>query len=201
MPDQPVAEHRPRVARDELDEVLLDFDRVGVFGESQAEGKPADMGVHNDAGVYAVSVAENDVCGLASDAWQGGQLLKGFRHLAAMLGDDGGGAGYEVFCLATEKPGGADDGFDVSLGSTGQGGRVGVGGKERRGDHIYALVSALRRKDGGNQQLVGGSVVQFAVRVGVGGRERFNEQGGASRALCHLDAGAREAALVAASVA
>ena len=73
MPNEEVAPERPRFPRDDFDEVLFDFDRIGVFGQSKAFAQARDMRVHHKTRLDAVGVAEDDVGGLASDARKMGE--------------------------------------------------------------------------------------------------------------------------------
>ena len=72
--------------------------------------------------------------------------------------------GGEVLAFAV----GVGDGVNVAQEVVGRGlGRglgIGVGGEEGGGDHVHALVGALRREDNGHQQLERRAVVQLGFR-------------------------------------
>jgi hypothetical protein len=57
---------------------------------------------------------------------------------------------------------------------------VGVFLEESRGHQVDADIGALRREDGGNEELEGAVVVQFAVGLGVGVPEEAKKLAGAS---------------------
>ena len=170
----------PGVARDDFHQILFDFDRVGVLGQSEAFAQAGDVGVDDDTGFDAVGVAEDDIGGFASDA---GEVSEGFeisRNFTVMFPHEGLRGGDEILGLVAEETCGADDVFDVFLfgGSECFGVRVFFekGGRH----HVDAHVGALRGEDGGDEELECALVVQFAVGVGVGGAEDVENVDGGS---------------------
>jgi hypothetical protein len=165
--DEPVGEVGPGGAGEELDEVFLDADGVGEFGEGEALGETADMGVDDDAFVFIEGVSEDDIGGFASDTGKDGEGFEGVGDFAAVLGEEFGGHGADVFRLVAEEAGGADEGFEFVLGN---GGVVGGGAaalKERGGDDVHALVGALGAEHRGDEEFQRVGVDEFAVGVRV----------------------------------
>lgn len=52
----------------DAEQIPLDFDGIAFPGQSQTIGKPADVGVHHDAGGFAESRSHHHVGRLAGDA-------------------------------------------------------------------------------------------------------------------------------------
>jgi len=175
VPDEKVAPKRPVILRDDFHQVFFDFDRVGVFGQTEALAQAGHVGVDHDAGFDAVGVAEDDVGGFASDAGQMGERFEVSGDFAVMEPDQSLGGGDEVFRFVAEETGGADEVFDVLLLRGGEGLGVRVFPEERGCHQIDAHVGALRGEDGGDEELEGSFVVQFAVGVGIGGAEDFED--------------------------
>ena len=171
MPDEPVAEEAPRIPWNEGEEVGLDFSGIRLGGEAEALGEAADMGVDDDALLEAECVSEHDVGGFAADARKGGEFLHTVRNASPVAFEEGGGAGLEAAGLGPEEPGGFDEGLKFRGGDGG----VVCGGfaafEKAFGDQIDALVSALGGEDGGDQELQGVGVLEFAVGVRVGAAE------------------------------
>jgi hypothetical protein len=171
--NEPVAEKGPGVAGDELDEILLDADGVGEFREAEALGETADMRIDDDAFIFIEGVSEDNIRGFASSSGECGEGFKGGWHFAAMLGNEGGTHGAEVFRFVAIETGGADEGLEVLLRN---GGVIGCGAatlEEVLGDEVDALVGALRGEDGGDEELERVRVVELAMGIGVDGWEPF----------------------------
>jgi hypothetical protein len=109
-------------------------------------------------GVYdhprpAEGAAQDDVSGLAADAVELEQLLHGARHRAAEPFDEGAGHADDRPGLLPVEPRRADVSLELAQVGAGEllGGAV---PREERGGHPVDLgVRALRREDGGDQQL------------------------------------------------
>jgi len=116
-------------------------------------------------------VSEDDVGGFASDPRKTDQFAHRARDLTPMFLDDFGGHSEKRSGLRTEEPGGLDLRLEFIGGGLCERGGVRISLEERRRDPIDALVSALRRKDGRNEQVVRCREIQFRVGVGVLTRE------------------------------
>ena len=168
-----MAEKGPGVAGEKFDEVLFDADGVAEGGEAEALGEAADMGIDDDAFIFLEGVSEDDIGGFASGTGEVGEGFEGGWHFAAVLREEGGTHGTEVFCLVAVEASGADEGFEVLLRD---GGVVGCGAttlEEVLRDEVDALVSALRGEDGGDEELERIRVVELAVGIRVDGWEPF----------------------------
>ena len=153
MPDQPMAEDCPLVPRQDTDQVGLDFLGVFLTGQPETQGEALDVGVDDNPGFDAKRVSEHDIGGFSADTCQSSEGLHGAGHFAAVFGDQVGATGTDVFSFGPEKTGGLDNTFQVVLGNVG----VILGGsaalEEGFGDEIDPFVGALRRENGGNEEL------------------------------------------------
>jgi len=175
-----MAPEGPGVLRDLFDEVFLDFDRVGVFGQPEAFAQARDVGIDDDTRFDAVGVPKDDVGGFTSDAGEVGEGVEIYRNFAIMFPDEGFRGGNEVLGLVAEEAGGADEVFDILLLCGGKRSGVRVFFEERGRHHVDAHVGALRGQNGGNEELERAVVVQLAMGVGVGGAEDAEQLAGAS---------------------
>lgn len=131
------------------------------------------MRIDDDAFVFIEGVSEDNIRGLASRAGKCGEGFKGGWDFAAVLGDEGGAHGADVFCLVAVEAGRADDGLEILLGN---GGVIDCGAatlEEVFCDYVDPLVSALRGEDGSDEELERVRVVELAVGIGVNGWEPF----------------------------
>ena len=180
MPDEEVAPEGPGVLGDLFDEVFFDFDRVFLLGQTEALAQAGDVGVDDDAGFDAVSVAEDDVGGFASDPGEMGEGFEFAGDFAFVVVDEGLGGGADIFRFVAEEAGGTDEVFEVFLARGGHAFGVRVFLEEGGGHQVDAHVGALRGEDSGDEKLKGPVVVEFAVGVGVGGAEDAKKLAGAS---------------------
>ena len=178
VPDEPVAEAGPVLARDEAHQVEFDFFRGSVFGEAEPPGKPLDMGVDDDAFGGVEGVAEDDICGFAAYAGEFGEGIEGAWDLAGVVVEEGDCGQFEVACLGPEKPGGLHQRLEFVLGDGGVVLRGAAAEKEAACDLVDTHVGALGRKDGGHEQLERVGEIQLAVGVGVGAGEKVEQLGG-----------------------
>jgi len=177
--DEFVGELYPAVFGDDLFEVLLDFDGLGVGGELEAAREAKDVRVDDDAGGDAVPGAKDDVRGLARDAGELRHLVDGFGNFAVEFVHEDTRGGNDVLCFGTEEARALDDLLD--------GRRVGFrerfGGREEPEEFGRRLVDAdvcgLRGEDGGDGQLERVAVVERADDVGVGLAECVEDGGDA----------------------
>src|SRR5579883_1207156 len=99
MIDQHVREVQPVLSRNNLHEVLFNFDGAFVDGPAETPHEATNMRIDDDSLDDAKSVAQDDVSGFAGDAGQGEQFGHSTRDLASEVGDDalGGGANISGF--------------------------------------------------------------------------------------------------------
>jgi hypothetical protein len=168
MPDEPMAEEGPLLAREQRHEVLLDFDGVGVFGEAEALGQSRDVRIDNDAMIEFEGVAENDVGGFASDAAKAGEFFHRLRHFAAVTLDQGLAAGLDAFGFVAEEAGAFDGCFQVGGGRLGEIGGAAIFFEKLGGDEIDSFIGALSGKDGGDEQFERVGIIQLAVGLRIG---------------------------------
>lgn len=110
--DELVGELNPAVFGDDLFEVLLDFDGLGVGGELEAAAEAEDVRVDDDAGGDAVPGAEDDVGGFARDAGKFEHLVHGLGDLAVELVDENSGGADDALRFVAVEAGGLDEFFD-----------------------------------------------------------------------------------------
>jgi hypothetical protein len=73
-----------------LHEHLLDFYRVCLVGESEADAEASDMSVDDDAFIEMKCVAKHYVCGFAPDTGESRKLIHRRRHVSTVtLGHSG----------------------------------------------------------------------------------------------------------------
>ncbi len=143
VPDEPVAEAGPVLARDEAHQVEFDFFRGSVFGEAQAPGEPLDMGVDDDAFGGVEGVAKDDICGFAAYAWEFGEGFEGAGDLAGVVLEEGDCSQFEVACLGPEKACGLHQRFKFLLRNGGVVLRGAAAEKEAACDLVDTHVGAL----------------------------------------------------------
>jgi hypothetical protein len=179
VPDELVGEEHPFIFGQDLDEILLDFFWVGVFGEVEAVGEADDVGIDDDAAGDSVAGAEDDVAGLAGDAGEGEDLLHGLGDNAAEFFDEFFGGAHDGFCFVAEETGGADFLFELTGVGVGEMFWRGIFFEERGRDLVDADVGALGGEDGGDEELEGVVVDEFAGGGGVHGVEAGEDGGDA----------------------
>ena len=140
----------------------------GLAGETQPAGETADMGVDDDALGEVEGVAEDDIGGLPAHAGELVEMFHGPRNLAAVIFDQGGGAPADGFRLGAEEAGRADEAFELGGGNVGK--MLGRGAALEKGgrDFVDPVIRALGGEDGGDEELEGILVVEFAMGVRVG---------------------------------
>jgi len=174
-----VGEADPVVARQDLHQFLLDlFGRLGL-GEFKAARDAEDVRVDHDAFGQTVADAEDDVGGFAGGAGDGDELGECLRDLAVEVGENFAGSALNGFGFVAEEAGGLDKGFEFGQSRFGHIGRGRKAAKELGRDHVDAHISALRGKDGGDEQLPRRAVSERADGVGVGFVEGLEDGGDA----------------------
>ena len=165
---------------DLFEEIFFDFDRISVLGQSEAFAQAGDVGVDHNAGFDAVGVAEDDVGGFASDPGEMGEGFEFAGDFASVVVDEGLGGGADIFRFVAEEAGGTDEVFEVFLARGGHAFGVRVFLEEGGSHQVDAHVGALRGEDGGDEELEGAVVVEFAMGIGVSGAEDAKKLAGVS---------------------
>ena len=143
MPDQQVREINPVLLRHDFHKRTFDLLRRADARETHASGKSRDVGVHNYTIGNTEGRAENDIGGLAPDAFELQEFGHRARHLPAMsFGDRPATIANRAGFVAKKTCG-----MNERLKFTGRAGRkVGGGpiaGENGRSDLINAYVCAL----------------------------------------------------------
>src|SRR5690348_11769932 len=159
----------PALGQD-LHELVVDLIGILRLGQPQALGDTEDVGVHGER-VDAEGVAEHHVGGLEPHA---GQLDEGralARHLAAVTLDERLGHAEQRAGLGAEEARRADLALELLRPGLRQ--RVGswIRLEQTGRDHVDALVGALRRENGGDQQLERRVEVERDLGVGISALE------------------------------
>jgi len=152
-------------------QIVLNLHRVEVFRQPQKSREALDVRIDDNSGRQAKSRAKHHVCRLSSDTRQGDHLVERPRQLPTKLIDQRLSHAAQVCRLRSKKPGRLDDLLDIRLLRSGQSGGSRILREQRRRDHVDPLVRALRREDGGCQQLKRGVVLQRALGSDVGDRQ------------------------------
>lgn len=166
MKDEPVVRAAEERARDVPGEDLLGLEgSFGVGGEADPFGDAEDVGVDGHGG-FVVDDGEDDVGGFAADALQGLEGFNGVGDAAAVCLFEAAGHGDEVAGFGAGVGDGADVFEDLVFGGGGEVGGGGIAVEEGRGHEVDPFVGALGGEDHGDEEFVGGAVVEFALDVG-----------------------------------
>ena len=167
MPDEPMAEQRPIILRHEFHQFLFEFYRIGSLSEAEPVGKSRDVRVHHHTDIDTESIAEHHVCRFATDARERVEFIHRARNFATKFFHKCGAAGFNVLGLVTEKAGGLNGLLDFRQRRVGKVFGCFISLEQFRCNQIHALVSALRGKNRGDEQLQRGGKIQLTVRVGI----------------------------------
>ena len=173
MEDQRVGGDRPFLLRQRGAQLLLDDYGVVALRDADAVGDAQHVAIDGQAG-DAERMAEDDVRRLAADAGQAvsASIVAGIsppcssRPPCAMPSSD--------FDFARKKPVDWICGSSSAVVAFASALRVGIALEERRRYLVDALVGALRRQDGRDQQLVRRRVVQLGIGAGMLAFEGFS---------------------------
>lgn len=124
------------------------------------------MGIYHEPLVDIKTVTQHDIGGLATHTGESGELVDGARDLAAVVFNQCLGTADDILGLVLVKSSGTDDFFHLPLIRLSKLFRSREALKQVRGDHVDPHVRALGGQDGGDQELKGGFVVQFAMGIG-----------------------------------
>ena len=167
MPEEAIVYFFPPFAGTEVHEILFDFFRVGVVGESESLGETADVGVNGDSLRVTKGMVGDDVRGFSADARECGEFRDGTGDFTAEVFTEASGRSDDVFCFGVVEAGGVDDPFDVCLLCGSEGLRVGVAGKEFVPEAVDGNVGGLGGEDGHDENLI--RVFKFEKVPFVGG--------------------------------
>ena len=143
MQDQPMMRMQQEFVGRELQQALLDFERIAARGEARAVRDAKDMRVDGD-GALAECDVEDDVGRLASDARQLLQRVAIAWHLAAILVDQDLRQRHDVLRLVIEQADRADVGNQAIDTEPGDRSRRVRDLEQPRGRLVDALVGRLR---------------------------------------------------------
>jgi hypothetical protein len=132
------------------------------------------MRVNYDAGSHSKRRAQNHVGGFSGHSWQGKQIVHGRWNLAMKILDDSPASLLDVFGLIPKETSGMDGFLQRGLRRFGKICRSAVLLEKRRGNQVHLHISALRRKDGGNQQFQRTPMGQGALGLRVGAFQRLH---------------------------
>ena len=149
--------------RNDLLEPGLDFvDRL-ARREAGPVADAEDMGVDSE-GLLAESGVEDDVGSLPADAGKFLEKFPGLRHLAAMLVDQRLGERDHVFRFGVEQTDGLDGVAQCIFAEINHVLRRFDALEQRAARDVHACVGRLRRKDDGDEQLIGVGRFQLGRR-------------------------------------
>ena len=168
VPDEQMAPQRPGIARHDAHEILFDFHRIAVLGQSEPLAQSADMRVDDHAGFDPVGIAQDDIGRFPSDPGQDGQRIEIARNFPLVFVDQTGRGGADVFRFVPVKSRRADEVLQIGRVGTGHASRIGVFFEQRGCDHVHAHVGALRGENRRDEKFERVAVNEFAVRVGIG---------------------------------
>ena len=170
--DPLVVDLAPILARDNLEQVLLGFERlfgVRLGREHEPVRDAVDVRVHRNALHNAKAHVEHDVCGLAPHAGEFDELRHVGWHLAAVVGHDHLGARHGVLGLGFVKAERLDD--LAHLGGGGASERLGSrpAAEELGRDLVNLRIGGLRREQHRDNEPEGIGVVEEALDGAVAG--------------------------------
>ena len=164
MPDQLMGKENPAIFRNHFHQIRLDLLRVRILRQSQPARKPLHVRINNHSRRNSESSSQHDVPSLSRDARKREDLLHRAWHFAAKLLDDLFASAQDRFRLVAVKAGRADFLLDVTRVRIRERGRSWILLEEPRRNHVHALVSTLRRQNGGDQKLERIVMFQCAAR-------------------------------------
>lgn len=148
--DQAVGERCPIGLRQQLRQILFDFHRIRLAGESKATSDPSAVGIDRNPG-DSKSVAKNYVGGFAADTGKPDEFVHRRRHGATEFMDQLLGATLERSRLCPKQPQGPDNRFDLAVGSAAKRLRIWPAPEKFRSNPIHRRIRALSGKDHGDE--------------------------------------------------
>jgi hypothetical protein len=76
MPDEPMAQQSPLIAREQLHEVVLNFQRIGILRQTEASGNPGDVSIDDYSFVDVKGVAQDNIGRFTADSGKSGERIK-----------------------------------------------------------------------------------------------------------------------------
>ena len=168
VPDEEMGKEGPVVLGNDFYKCFLHLHGVVLAGQAHPAGKPAHMGVDDDALGQIEGITKDHVRCFPADTGKLVEMFHGFWNFTAMVFDQAGGTATDGFGLGAKKPGGADETLQFRIGDFGKVVGRPASGKEGRGNLVDPLIGALGGEDRGDKQLQRVGVMKFAVSVGVG---------------------------------
>ena len=98
----------PLFLGDDLHEILLNLDRIGMFGEVEPPRDTLDVRVHHNPRRDSIETTQDNIGCFASGSRNRDQLLHGLGDFAAEIGENLPGGSDQGLCLAAEETGGPD---------------------------------------------------------------------------------------------
>ena len=108
MVDQLQWKLNPLFLGDNLHKILLDLDRIGMFGKVEPPRDTLDVCIHYNPGRDSIVTAQNNVGCLASGAGNRHQFLHGLGDLTAEISENLAGGPKQRFGFVAEETGGPD---------------------------------------------------------------------------------------------
>ena len=108
MVDQLQWKLNPLFLGDDLHQILLDLDRIGMFGQVEPPRDTLDMSVHYNPGRDSIETTQNNIGRFASGSRNRDQLVHGLGDLPAKISENLPGGSDQRFCLVPEESGGPD---------------------------------------------------------------------------------------------
>ena len=171
MPNQLMGKKNPAIFRNHFYQIGLDLLRIRILRQIEPQRKPLHVRINNHSRRNSESSSQHDVPSLSGDARKREDLLHRTRHFAAKFLDDLFAGAQDRFRLVAVETSRADFLFDVTRVRIRKRGGSWILFEEPRRNHVHALVSALRRQNGGDQKLERIVMFQCAARC----RIRFVE--------------------------
>ncbi len=165
MKNEAQTERAPLRARQVVVQLQFHLHRVLVLGQTQSPRETSDVSVHGKTRKIEHHAAHH-VARLAPDSGKCHEIIEITRHLSIEAFDQSIRHADEVLRLAAVETGRTNDAFQLADIGGRQRPWIGITREQSGGHHVHAGVGALRRQDGGRQQLEGVAMIEFADHVG-----------------------------------
>jgi len=93
---------------DDLHEILLNLDRIRMFGEVEPPRDTLDVRVHHNPRRDSIETTQDNIGRFAPNSGNSDQLVHGFGDLSAKISENLPGGSDQGFGLAAEESGGPD---------------------------------------------------------------------------------------------
>ncbi len=162
-----MGKENPFLFGDDLHQILFDLDGVGVLRQIQAARDALDVRIHHDAGRDSERGAEHYVRRLPRGAGDREEFLNGAWDLAAEISQDFSSGSDHRLRFVVEEPRGADILSQLGLIDVREILDGGVFTEQAGGHFIYALIRALSRQNGGDEEFPRVGVMERTGGAGV----------------------------------